>query len=174
MVIPQDDTPSGREGRKVTVKSLELKMQSTFASPASGATPQASVAYIYLIQDTQANGAVPAVTGDAGIFTATFAGYPGLMTKQLANEGRFRILRKYVFHHNPGYNNTGGAIVISDVQYQTDYIKLNLPIAYDASVATGALASIRTNNLFLVSGSDGTSDDTITMNISSRIRYTDD
>lgn len=175
VVIPQDDTSSGREGRKVTVKSIELKMQSQWnPDAAQGGVAQAGVAYVYLILDTQANGAVPAVTGDAGIFTATFAGYPGLMTKQLANEGRFRILRKYQFIHNPGFGSGAAAKPPAHFDYQTDYIKLNVPIVYDAAVATGAIASIRTNNLFLVAGSDGTSDDTITMNISSRVRYTDD
>lgn len=169
VVIPQDDTSSGREGRKVTVKSIELKMQSIFAPPVATAT--AALAFVYLIQDTQANGAIPAVTGDAGIYTATFAGFPGLLTKQLANENRFRILRKYVFEHMPG---TATNLVPSSMLYQTDYIKLNVPVVYDAAVATGALASIRTNNFFLVSGSDGTTDDSITMNISSRVRYTDD
>lgn len=146
-------------------------MQSTFINT-GGVTPFAGIAYLYLVKDSQANGAIPAATGDAGVFTATFAGFPGLMTKQLANEGRFRILRKYVFTHNPGFNS--GAAGVSDVQYQTDYIKLNLPVTYDASAATGALATIRSNNLFLISGSDGTTDDHITMNISSRIRYSDD
>lgn len=145
-------------------------MQSTWITPATG-NPQAGIAYVYLIQDKQANGALPAVTGDAGIFTSTFAGYPGLLTKQLANEGRFRILRKYVFDHNPGVINVS---IASHVIYKTDYIKLNMPIAYDAAIATGALASLRSNNLFLVSGSDGTSDDAITMNMSSRIRFTDE
>lgn len=168
VVIPQDDTSSGREGRKVTVKSLELKMQSTLIQTA---TAISAVAYVYLVQDAQANGAIPAVTGDAGIFTATFAGFPGILTKQLANEGRFRILRKYVFEHNVGASTT--AANQSHILYKTDYIKLNLPIDYDAAIATGALASLRSNNIFLVAGSDGTSDDVITMNISSRIRYTD-
>lgn len=171
VVIPQDDTASGREGRKVNVKSLELKMQATF-NDAVGSTQNSGIAYIYLIHDTQANGAIPAVTGDAGIFTAQFAGFTGLLTKQLANEGRFRVLRKYVFELNPGIG-TVAAAVQNMVLFKTDYIKLNLPITYDASAATGALATIRSNNLFLVSGSDGTTDDRITLNISSRIRYTD-
>lgn len=51
------------------------------------------------------------------------------------------------------------------------YKKVDIPIEYDASVATGALTSIRSNNIFLVTAHSNLADNTYIVSGSCRLRF---
>lgn len=163
-LIPQDDTQSGREGRKCIVKSIWIKGVFSAAFGTAGVA-QADVAYVYVMQDTQANGAAPAV-GDAntGIFTSATLRDSG---RTLSNVDRFKILHKFTIQMQNQSDQSAGVTVVRPVEW---YTKCQIPIEYDASVTTGALTSIRSNNIFLVAGSAIT-DDIINFNGICRIRF---
>lgn len=167
-LVPQDDTQSGRDGRKIVIKSIFTRLQMTL-KPAADALA-ADVMYLWLVQDKQCNGGA-ATVGDAntGIFTTTNA-----VTCQLtlANSSRFKILKKWSWPFNPSagvttaYNN-----YTRNMSY---YMKCEIPIEFDASAITGAIGTIRSNNLFFVCGTNtNETDDKIVVLGSTRIRYAD-
>lgn len=166
-IIPQNDTQSGREGRKCVASSLLIKGTAFFV-PAAAATATEAV-WIYVVQDTQANGAAAVVANDdTGIFTAAGANL-AVAVRCLANTDRFKILRKIQLNFHPG---AGATTAYNNVLLTfEEYIKLNIPLEYDASVATGALTSIRSNNIFLVAGGGQATDDTITIAGVARLRF---
>jgi len=166
-LIPQDDTQSGRDGNKAVIKSINIH---GIANLAPGAAATATeVLYMYLMQDTQCNGAA-ATVGDAnnGIFTSTNL---SVAQRTIANNTRFRILKKWVITLTAqagvttAYNNT-----MKPFRY---YGKCNIPIMYDASATTGAITTIRSNNLFLVAGTTGSTDDLVAVQGSARLRFAD-
>lgn len=165
-LIPQGQTQSTRNGNKCTIRSINVHGVLRFVPGASGSAD--AVVYMYVIQDTQANGAAPSV-GDAntGIFTSADL---SLANMNLVNAGRFRILKKWVIPFNVGagvttaYNNMSRPF--------TFYKKCSIPMLYDASADTGALTTIRTNNVFMVAGCVS-QDDTISCAGTCRLRYSD-
>jgi len=166
-LIPQDDTQSGRDGNKAVIKSIAIHGTATFG--ASAAANASDVMYMYVVQDTQANGAA-ATVGDAnsGIFTTANL---ATSNRTIANNTRFRILKKWVMVFNPAagvttaYSNT--------IKQFSWYGKCNIPVMYDAAATSGAITTIRSNNLFLVAGTAGGSDDAITVQGTCRLRFAD-
>lgn len=159
VLIPQGDTESTRDGRMASIKSIQIRAVGIFA-PAAAATA-ATNTWLYVVLDKQANGAAAAVTD---VFTST-----GLHSAllNLNNSGRFVILKK--FHHRwvapagvtTAYNNV--------VQHIDWFAKCDVPI--DWSSTTGAITEIRSNNVFLIAGSDGQSDDLVTWTGNARVRF---
>lgn len=88
VLIPQGVEDDQRIGRKCNITSIQLRGVVTL-SPAASATAS-SVAYIYLVQDTQCNGAAAAITDV--LTSATMGG----ALLNLSNTGRFRILKRFV------------------------------------------------------------------------------
>lgn len=166
-LIPQDDTQSGRDGNKAFIKSINIHGTANMI-PASAATAS-DVFYLYLIQDTQCNGAAATVAdANTGIFTsATLAN----AQRVVCNGSRFRVLKKWVIE----FNSTAGVTTAYNnyIKEWSFYKKCNIPILYDASATTGAIGTIRSNNLFLVAGTAGASDDVITVQGSCRFRFSD-
>lgn len=166
--ITQGDGQSQREGRKVVISSI-LFNGIVFTQPGAGATA-GDLCYLWLVQDTQTNGAAATVANDdTGVFTAAGA-VATAAVRCLANTDRFRILKKWVIPTFPGagvttaYNNMARRI--------SWYYKCNIPIEYDASAATGAIATIRSNNLFLIAGSSSLTDDASVCTGTLRLRFT--
>lgn len=166
-IIPQDDTQSGRDGNKAIIKSINIHGIVQLL-PGAAAT-SCDVAYLYLIQDTQCNGAAATVAdANTGVFTGA-----NLSTANhtLANGNRFRVLKKWVFTMNPPAGATTALNnVIKEFKF---YKKCNIPVQYDAAAATGALTTIRSNNLFLVAGTAGNTDDLIACQGTCRLRFSD-
>lgn len=160
-LIPQGTTESTRIGRRATIKSIHMKFLCQFA-PAAAATA-ASHAFIYLVQDTQCNGAAAAVTD---VLTGSNLSQNLV---NLANSGRFRILKKFKSRlvastgATTAYNNS--------VQHFEWYKKCSIPIEFSST--TGAITEIRSNNLFLLAGSDTASDDLISVGGTVRLRFSD-
>lgn len=165
--IAQGDGQSNRDGRKVIIKSILVTGRAQL-NPAA-ATTGTALSYVWLVQDTQANGAVATVADDnTGIFTTAGAN-ASLAVRCLANSDRFKILKKWIIEQN----STAGVsaaynVVNTPINY---YMKCHIPVEYDASAATGAIGTIRSNNVFLVSGTSGPSDDQVDITATVRLRF---
>lgn len=167
--IAQGDGPQNREGRKVNIKSILFNGNATLI-PAAAATTT-GVVCMWIVQDTQCNGAAATVANDdTGIFTAAGANAT-LSVRCLANVDRFKILKKFTFTLAPhagattAYNN-----VVIPFSY---YKKVDIPIQYDNVATTGAIGTIRSNNIFLVSGATPNIDDQCTISGTLRLRFTE-
>lgn len=159
-LIPQGVTESTRVGRLCTIKSIQLRGWVNWAPAGAVAS---SAQYLYLVLDTQTNGAAAAVTDvltSNNISTALI---------NLNNSQRFRILKRFVF---PMTSQAGVSGAYGSVVCPIDYFK-KLDIALDFSSTTGALTEIRSNNLFLLAGSDTNSDDVAGFAGTCRVRFAD-
>lgn len=160
-LIPQGTGESQRVGRKVTVTSIYINGAIGFA-PGAGAI-SSDIATIYVVLDTQCNGAAAAVTD---VLTGT-----NVVTAMvnMDNSARFRILKKFVIP----MQSTAGVTTAYGQQYLPInwYSRCNIPLDYSAD--TGAIGEIRSNNIFLVAGSFGATDDLMTVAGTCRLRYID-
>lgn len=166
-LIPQGDTQSSRDGNKAFVKSIYVHGIMYFAPGA--ATSAATVVYMYLVQDTQANGAAATVAdANSGIFTnANLA----LAARTIVNTERFRVLKAWTVEMNSqaGVSGAFNGLMKAFSFYKT----CDIPLLFDASAADGSLPTIRTNNIFLVAGTGGLNDDEVTVNGLCRLRFSD-
>lgn len=155
LVVPQDDTQSGRNGRKIVVKSIHLKM---IALLGQGTVSAECLRYIVYL-DRQCNGAAAGVTDILSV--ANFDSF-----NNLANTSRFTILCDKFIELN---SQTGIVGAFGEyVAFINWNKKVNIPIEYDSSAATGALTTIRSNNIGLLTIS--TSGD-IAVDGRCRVRY---
>lgn len=161
-VIPQNDTQSGRIGRKCTIKSINVKGTVT---KAAGVEPSDDF-HMWIVQDTQTNGA-QAATGT--LFNAVSV-TPGAALRNLENSSRFKIL-KHIHIENDSGASAGVAGTYSADDQQIDcYLKTNIVMEFDSTATTGAVATMRSNHVFLAYGSvHGAS----TFNGACRIKFTD-
>lgn len=161
-IIAQGDTESTRDGRKATLTAVECKGILTLF-PAAAAVVAGTVV-MYLVQDMQCNGAAAAITD---IFTS--AALPA--SRNLENASRFKILKKFEYVFNPAAG-VGGAF--NTAVWPIDwYGKVNIPIIWDNTASTGAITTIRSNNLFLVGGSNGPGMNAVAVfNGNVRVRFT--
>ncbi len=166
-LIPQGVTDSTRVGRKCTIKSVFINGSVNYA-PSSVAVA-CMVMHLYVMLDKQANGAAATVSGDSGIFTGANL---SSALQNLSNAGRFQTLRHIVVELNP---TSGATTALNNIIKQfSAYVRCNIPIEYDASAATGAITTIRSNNIFLVAGGAGTNfDDSATVTANARLRFSD-
>lgn len=161
VLIPQGVTDSTRIGRKCTIKSIQTRLTIANA-PASSATGSC-VLFLYLVQDTQANGAAAAITD---VLTSNAMAAAMI---NLTNSQRFRILKKWKWEMNSA---AGVTTAYNNVSKHLDwYTKCNIPLEYSAG--TGAITEIRSNNLFFLAGSDGGGDDTGVCIGTVRVRFSD-
>lgn len=158
VLIPQGDTESTRDGRLAYIKSIQMRGNLTYV-PAAGATA-ATQCTMYLVLDTQANGAAAAVTD---VFTSTAV---ETQLINLNNSGRFRVLKRWDFRFaSPAGVSTAYNNVVVPFNF---YKRCNIKI--DWSSTTGAITEIRSNNLFLIAGS-AFDDDTVTYTGVTRVRF---
>lgn len=158
--IRQGAGESQRVGRKVIVKSVQIQAGLAYA-PGAGAAA-ATILYVFLVQDTQANGAAAAVT-DVLTSTALATALPNVENNQ-----RFRILRKFVWEMN---SPSGVTTAYNDMRLDWKYYgKCSIPIDFSADV--GDITDVRSNNLFLIAGSNG-SDDLVSVAGTCRLRFSD-
>lgn len=165
-LIPQGDTQSTRGGRKCVVTSINVK--GNFVMVPAGAAVSAETVYLYLIQDKQCNGAAATVSGDTGIFTSANLSTANM---NLSNSSRFVILKKWVV---PLMATAGVTTAYNNSICPFDfYRKCNIPLEYDGAATTGAIGTIRSNNIFLVAGTSGITDDLVTVAGVARLRFAD-
>lgn len=162
-LIPQGVGDNNRVGRMCTLSSLRMQLEVIF-TPGAAATASTTL-YLYLIQDKQNNGTAPAVT--VPLTTATLRD----ALPNLENSHRFRIHKRWAIALDA---KAGVSTAYNNATKMIDYYtKLAVPLEFDSSVSTGAITSIRSNNMFLVAGSSN-SDDTINVNGICRVRFSDD
>lgn len=161
VLIPQGATESSRVGRSCLVTSLYIRGVAIF-DPAAAADA-ATIGYIYVVVDTQCNGAAAAATDV--LDSADFS----IAMPNLNNSQRFRILKRITLVMNPGSGATGAYNTV--VKPFQCYVKMSLPVEYSST--TGAIGEIRSNNLFLLAGATQ-SDDLISVTGQARVRYYDD
>lgn len=162
-LIPQGVTQSTRIGRACTIKSLQLKARVLYTPTTD--TVGAQNAYLYLVLDTQANGAAAAATA-----VLTSADFTVALTN-LENSDRFKILKKWTWSLNAQAGVS--AAYARTIRHLDYYKKLNTQIIFDSTAATGAIATIRSNNIFLLAGSSIGDDDTQFIG-TCRLRFADD
>lgn len=162
VLIPQGVTDTTRVGRKCTIKSIQLRGTVLFA-PAAAAAAASTNVYMYLVLDKQTNGAAAGYT-DVMLGANIATGFTNL-----TNQDRFVILKRLKWNlTSQAGATTGFANIAKSFDY---YTKCNYNIEYSST--TGAIGEIRSNNLFLLAGSDGQSDDTVSMSGQCRVRFDD-
>lgn len=162
VLIPQGVTQSTRVGRGCQVKSIQLRLNCLYNPGAD--TAGCTTIVICLVQDTQANGAAALITDvlTSNVITSAMV--------NLANSERFKILRRYTYVLQSGAGVS--AAYGKDQKQLDDYIKLNVPLEFSA--ATGALTELKSNNFFLLAGTDSqTTDDEVAVAGTCRVRFTD-
>lgn len=157
-LIPQGDTESTRDGRECRIKSIQIRATLIF-TPAAAATASTSV-WLYVILDTQCNGAAAAVTD---VFSENTL-HKAMIN--LANSKRFRILKRFRYTFN---SPAGATTAYNTVTKHIDWFKkCDIPMVFSST--SGAITEIRTNNVFLMAGSD-VSDDTVSCGGNCRLRF---
>lgn len=159
-LVPQGTTESTRIGRKLKIHSIQIR---GVYSCDQGAQPLSINTYLYLMQDTQTNGAAATL---AEMFTGNDLSSAMI---NLANSGRFRVLKRFLWTSTPSYGTIGAPGDSAGIM-EDYYKKMNLEV--DFSSTTGALTEIRSNNLFLVAGAKN-GDNLVTFHGTCRIRYSD-
>ena len=153
---------SQRVGRRIIVRSIQVR--GTFLAVPTTSANFSGTVYLYLVQDTQCNGANPATTD---IFTGTDMGAAML---NIENTQRFRILKKWVVSFNAM---AGVSAAYNNISRHIEWYKrCHMPVQFTAT--TGATTSVASNNLVLVAGvTPNGADDDITFSGTIRIRYDD-
>ncbi len=155
VLIGQGITESTRIGRKAVIHSIgaRFKLQlKTFAGISAG---EPETVRIMIVQDTQCNGAAPAVSTDAGVLeTALFQSF-----NNLSNKGRFKTLydKTHTMNALAGAGN-GTANDIAPVDRNFSFFKkCRIPIEYSGVANPSVITEVRTNNIFglLISASAG-------------------
>ncbi len=148
-IVPQGTSESTRIGRKMTVRKILWKYSITLAASAANTSTSDNVK-VMLVQDTQTNGAVFGATDliDTDVWDSF---------RNLANSSRFRVLYaediNMVSKSGSGRGTTDTLAFGEDIQTLTGSKDCEIPIEYDNSVTTGAIGSVRTNNLYWVTQS---------------------
>jgi len=158
--ITQGADFNNRIGRKVTMKSLLLKVSVGLLSTTSSL---GGVHRFLVVYDAQTNGATPAITDV--LATANY-----LSPMNLNNRDRFKVLMDF-YHKTDAYTVTAGAISAGSFTdtIENRFRKFNLEEQFSGT--TNAVGSIATGAVFLIVISDvGTAP---IFDFYSRIRYTD-
>lgn len=160
--IAQGDQPYQRNGREIVVKRIMIRGDVTLIA---GAVFTEAIRLV-LVQDMQANGAAPTV----GTTFDTTGQTPNINSfNNLENSRRFKILADKFYTMNALTSNL--ATAANPMQRRISIMaKCNMPITYDASATTGALATIRSNNVLMFGFTEAGS---VSCQFTARIRYTD-
>lgn len=160
-LVPQGTDEDERIGNKLVIKSIQMRGTLVYSPGASANATD--VSHMYLVLDTQANGAAAGVTD---VFNTNNL---ALAMRNHDNQKRFKILK----HFTHEWNAMAGVTTAYNQMAQpySFYTKCNIPINY--SGATGAITEIRKNNLFLLAGTAGQTDDLISVLGLTRITYSD-
>jgi hypothetical protein len=160
-LIPQGTTGTTRIGRKVVVKSIHFRGILAL-NPASSATASDTV-QLSIVLDTECPGAAASVTD---VYTST--NLP-IAVRNRFNQTRFQVLKTVIVDMEPAagattaYNNS--------VRHFDAYVKCNIPLEF--SGATGAITEIGGNNIFVIAGTSGGTDDLVSCTATARLNFQD-
>lgn len=163
-IVPQDDTQSGRTGRKITIKRIQIRGQVRLPTTTTAANSADKIRLVFLV-DTQTNGANPTI---GTVFETTDIN----AYMNMANSSRFRVLldKTFTVVASAGGAPTGAPAFGEVLRAWTWYKKCDIPIEYDNSATTGALTTQRSNNII---GIGFTLNGLATSAFTCRIRYSD-
>ncbi len=146
LTIAEGNGEEQRIGRKITLKSVQWKVQLTLATTASAGNT-ADTYRLIMYQDKQTNGAAAAVLDilETAVFNSFY---------NLANEKRFRILcDKTGTINSTAGSGRGTTDTLSYAEKSMNlkfYKSLDMPIEYDNSATTGVITSIRSSGVGLL------------------------
>ncbi len=144
-VVPQGADASSRNGRKITVRSLEVTGSMVLPSTVTLGDMDQRCRIIFYI-DKQTNGGFPFV--DQLLASLPEIGTPSIFSfYDLNEEGRFVFIYDEIFDLpvRAIKDSTGeNAPSTTSFGFSRD---LNVPIEYDQSATTGAIGTQRTNNI---------------------------
>lgn len=161
-LIATGDTSVNRDGYHTMCKNLQIRAAVTHL-PAASVTGSSSVVHIWVVLDRQSNGAAPVF---ADVFSSTVG---RACMRNLDNINRFKILEHWKHAFTPAAGATT-AYCQTATCWET-YIKLKgLQIDFDA--ATSAITSVTGNNICILAGSDGNSDDVVGVQGTARLTFT--
>lgn len=166
--IAQGDQAYMRNGRKIMVTRISGRLILELPSQATAAL-SSDIYRILMILDKQANGAAPATADVLGFTgqTISTASY-----NNLENSSRFRVLFDVL---RPINSTAGGTPTTTPVWGLVNHVitfskRCKIPVEYSASASTGALNTIRSNNLLFVCISKNGA---VTLGGNVRVRYSD-
>lgn len=163
-IIPQDNTPTGRIGRVVNLTAVNIRGDFQL-SPTDAETATTGRVRMLVYLDKQCNGAAAT---PAEILASTNIN----SFLNLTNSRRFLVMADRYFDLNA----MAGANDGTDEQFGTVsetvqfYKNCNLPIEYDQTATTGAVATIRSNNVGILFISNS---NIINFSGIARVRYED-
>ncbi len=164
LTIAQGTTESERIGRKLTVKKIGWHFEIKFLG-ATAIAASSDVVRVMLYLDKQTNGVAATAVGI--LESDNYQSF-----NNLSNKSRFLILmdRFYSLKSHSGSGNGTTDKFGEDVITDSFYKECNIPIEYDNSATTGAITTMRSNNIgVLLLSRDGGSLFASKM----RIRYSD-
>lgn len=161
-LIPQGVTESQRVGRRCTIRSIQFRGTMEYVPAAS--TVGTAVVHLFVVLDKQCNGAAASVTD---VLTSNAM---GSALVNLENRSRFVILKRWVWPMNAqaGVQGAFGRMSRNAEWYK----KCKIPIDFDSSASTGAIGTIRSNNIFVLAGTSN-EDDAVGFVGTARVRFSD-
>ncbi len=141
LTIAEGSGESNRVGRKIWLKSINIRI---LLSKSQDADQDQIIARVLIVQDTQCNGALPAVTDV--LETADELSY-----LKLNNTGRFRILKDklVVLQSQAGFSVASPAGEYSSKVALVKFRKkCNIPVMYNGTA--GTIDQIPSNNIFAI------------------------
>lgn len=150
LICPQQGSgETGRDGRKIIVKSVEVNGRVSFANASDADDVRACIRVkVYLVHDSQTNGAQMAAED---CFEAVASPNADFSFPNLEHEGRFKILASRSFILGDKAVSADGANTASlsgDVKSFSIKKNVNIPMTFDAS--TGAVTDITDNSIHVV------------------------
>jgi len=141
-IVPQNDTESGRTGRKITITRLQCRGQIVIPPTTVAADSYDKVRLMFVL-DTQTNGSNPTVA--TLLQSAAINSY-----LNMANSSRFKVLSDEIYDISctAGGAPTGSPSFGGAVKSWSFYKKVNIPIEFDSSASDGSIGTQRTNNIF--------------------------
>lgn len=142
--IAQGTNEGERSGMDITIKRMWFKMRITVPTTTTVAN-SSDVVRIIIWKDKQTNGALP--SGTDVLLTTGTAGLNHHYNKD--QDHRNVILWDQTFVLNSGAGG-GSTTTYSPINKFVEFNRqMNVPIKYNNSVTTGAIASIESNNIYL-------------------------
>lgn len=166
--IPIGNQPNERVGQKIFVYSIDIRGQTTLAASTTAEEWDQRVRWA-IVMDTQCNGAAPSwgdIYADTNINSF----------RKLSNTMRFKVLKEgqAVFNQEvaatPGTSSSPNRLKPFKVHLE---FKQPVVMNYDTSADTGAIATIRSVNFYLVMCGANASAAATNINGRIRVRFTD-
>ncbi len=170
VLIGQGVTESTRIGRKCVIRNIGWRGRLTRIGSSSTGIGAAETVRMILVQDKQANGAAPTVSGAGGLLES--ADYQSF--NSLNNKGRYKVLSDKVFSFSTlaaagdGTANDTGAVVEDFTFFQ----KCNIPMEYSGTANPSVIGEVRTNNIFGIILTESSNSNT-TLDSKFRFRFSD-